>query len=438
MSSSLGTRLAPPPGAGWFAHRPVAGLAADLRAGRLTPRDLIETALAELARWEPVINAFVTVDDAGARAAADQAGRELAAGVDRGPLHGVPVAVKDVIDVRGLPTTAGSRQFAGHVAAADADCVRRLRAAGAIVLGKTATHEIAFGPTGDRAANGPARNPYDPRRMTGGSSSGSAAAVAAGVVPLALGTDTGGSVRIPAACCGIVGLKPTHGALSTQGVLPLAPSLDTVGPLARTTADVRLLWTVLSGTEHRRTAPRAAWLPPDTIHPTAPEVTDTVRERLPDLDEVVVLQAESLRAAYAAIQGSEAYAVHAERLADRPDLFGDEVRDRLRAGGEVRGWECVRARELRDRVRGEVLDLLREHGILALPTTPLPAPPIDARTSDVGDVRAALLSLTSPWSVLGLPALSVPAGLAGELPVGLQLVGPPGSEHDLLTIAEHL
>ncbi|AIJ24844.1 amidase [Amycolatopsis methanolica] len=438
MSSSLGTRLSPPPGAGWFAHRPVAGLAADLRAGRLTPRDLVETALAELARWEPVINAFVTVDEAGARAAADQAGRELAAGVDRGPLHGVPVAVKDVIDVRGLPTTAGSRQFAGHVAAADADCVRRLRTAGAIVLGKTATHEIAFGPTGDRAANGPARNPYDPDRMTGGSSSGSAAAVAAGVVPLALGTDTGGSVRIPAACCGIVGLKPTHGALSTHGVLPLAPSLDTVGPLARTAADARLLWTIMSGTEHRGTTPRAAWLPPDTIHPTAPDVTATVREHLRGLDEVVVPQAEALRTAYVAIQGSEAYAVHAERLTDRPDRFGDEVRDRLRAGGEVRGWEYVRARELRDRVRGEVLDLLREHGILALPTTPLPAPPIDDRTSDVGDVRAALLSLTSPWSVLGLPALSVPAGLAGELPVGLQLVGPPGSEHDLLTIAEHL
>ncbi|GHF18295.1 amidohydrolase [Amycolatopsis deserti] len=438
MSSSLGTRLVPPPGAGWFAHRSVADLAADLRAGRLGPRDLVETALAELHRWEPVVNAFVTVDEAGARDAAEQAARELAAGVDRGPLHGVPVAVKDLIDVRGLPTTAGSHHFEGRVATDDADCVRRLRAAGAIILGKTATHEIAFGPTGDRAANGPARNPYDPGRMTGGSSSGSAAAVAAGVVPLALGTDTGGSVRIPAACCGVVGLKPTHGALSTQGVLPLAPSLDTIGPLARTVADARLLWTVLSGTETTPATSRLAWLPPDSIHPTLPEVTALVRARLGDLPEVAVPQAEALRAAYSTIQGSEAYAVHADRFTAAPGLFGEEVRERLRAGGEIRGWEYVRARELRDRARGEVLNLLREHGILALPTVPFPAPLLDARAGELGDVRAALLSLTSPWSVLGLPAVSVPAGLVGELPVGLQLVGPPGSEHQLLTIAEHL
>ncbi|NIH79619.1 amidase [Amycolatopsis viridis] len=444
MSSSLPTRTAPPAGAGWFAHRSVAGLAADLRAGRLTACDLVAAALAEIERWDPVVNAFVTVDEAGARRAAEQADRELADGVDRGPLHGIPIAVKDLIDVRGLPTTAGSRHFAGAVAADDADCVRRLRAAGAIVLGKTATHEIALGPTGDRAAGGPTRNPHLPSHMAGGSSSGSAAAVAAGMVPLALGTDTGGSVRVPAALCGVVGLKPTHGALSLHGVLPLAPSLDTVGPLARTAADCRLLWTVLSGTRPVSGTTPLAWMAPEQIHPTLPEVTAVVRAGLGDLTEVTevaevtVPGVAELREAYPVLQGSEAFAVHAERFAAAPELFGEEVRERLRAGSEVRGWEYVRARELRDRVRADVLGLLRRHGFLALPTVPLPAPPVDARTSAVGDVRAALLSLASPWSVLGLPALSVPAGLAGELPVGLQLVGPPGSEHRLLAIAEQL
>ncbi|MDQ0380236.1 amidase [Amycolatopsis thermophila] len=414
MSSSLGTRLAPPPGAGFFAHRSVAELAADLRSGRVTARELTETALAEAARWQTVINAFTTLDD-GARRAADEADRELATGRDRGPLHGIPIAIKDLIDVRGLPTTAGSRHFAGHVAERDADCVRRLRAAGAVVLGKTATHEIALGPTGDRAAAGPTRNPYEPGRMSGGSSSGSAAAVAAGVVPLALGTDTGGSIRIPAALCGVVGLKPTHGAVSPDGVLPLAPSLDTVGPLARTAADCRLLWTVLSGTTPSLESGRLVEVAPEEI-PHAGE----------------------LRAAYAVIQGSEAFAVHAERFRDAPELFGDEVRDRLRAGSEVRGWEYVRARDLRDRVRDDVRKLFQDNAFLILPTVPMTAPPVDARTCDLGDVRTALLSLTSPWSVLGLPALSIPAGLAGDLPTGLQLVGPPGSEHRLLTLAETL
>ncbi|GLY63559.1 amidase [Amycolatopsis taiwanensis] len=445
MSSSLETSLDPPPGAGYFARVGVAELATELRAGRVSSRDLVETALGEAARWQPVLNAFVTIDETGARAAAEKADRELAAGVDRGPLHGLPIAVKDIIDVHGLPTTAGARHFAGHIASRDADCIRPLREAGAVILGKTTTHEFACGPTGDRSASGPTRNPYATGHMAGGSSSGSAAAVAAGIVGLALGTDTGGSVRIPAACCGVVGLKPTHGAVATTGVFPLAPSLDTVGPLARTAADCRLLWTVMTA-GHRQpvAAPRIGWVPPDSIHPTAPEITSLARDLTKDLiiGEVTVPAVKELRAAYRTIQGSEAYAVHAERLATAPELYGDEVRDRLRTGGQARGWEYVRALELRDRVRGAVTDLLRQQDFLALPTIPLSPPTLDSRDETIGgeavDVRAALLALTSPWSVLGLPAVTVPAGLVDGLPVGLQLVGPPGTEHRLLTVAEYL
>ncbi|GAA4481313.1 amidase [Actinoallomurus oryzae] len=439
------SRLPSPAGAGYFARHTVTALAAELRAGRVSPQDLAEQALAEAARLEPELNAFVTLDAAGARAAARRAAEELAAGVDRGPLHGIPVAVKDVVDTAGLRTTMGSRHFADRVPDRDATCVRRLRTAGAVIIGKTATHEFAYGPTGDRAANGATRNPYRPDRMTGGSSSGSAAVVAAGVVPASVGTDTGGSVRIPAALCGVVGLKPSHGAVPLDGVYPVAPSLDTVGPLARTAADCRLLWHVLSG--RTATGPggarRVGWIPPDVIHPAWPQVADTAMRCLAGggfaVEEVTVPGAAALARAYHTIQSSEVYAVHADRMATAADLYDEEVAERLRGAARVRGWEYVRARDLRERSRDAITALLRGHDLLALPTVPITAPPLGARRTDgVPDVRTALLALTSPWSVLGLPAVSVPAGLVDGLPVGLQLVGPAGGEDLLLAVAQEL
>jgi Asp-tRNA(Asn)/Glu-tRNA(Gln) amidotransferase A subunit family amidase len=448
--------VTPPPGAGFFATHTVEELAADLRGGRLSPGDLVEHALAAATALDPKLNAFVTLDEAGARGEARRAAEELAAGRDRGPLHGIPVAIKDLVDTAGLRTTAGSRHFADRVPETDAECVRSLREAGAVVLGKTVTHELAYGPTGDRSANGPARNPYRPDAMSGGSSAGSAVAVAAGIVPLAIGTDTGGSVRIPAACCGIVGLRPTFGALPLDGVFPLSSSLDTVGPMARTVADCRLLWQALSNTRPFTDDPptRIGWVPPATFHPTLAAVTDAARALVPNADEVAVPYARKLLGAYRIIQGCEAYAVHAERLASAPELFGDEVLSRLRAAGEIRGWEYVRARTDQRRAIEEIPRLFADHDVLALPTIPIPAPPLDARTGRIGDtqtdtetdtetggeidIRAALLSLTSAWSVLGLPALSIPAGTVDGLPVGLQLVAPPGGEELLLAVAEGL
>ncbi|GLY89512.1 amidase [Actinoallomurus iriomotensis] len=445
------SRLPSPAGAGYFARHTVTGLTGELRAGRVSPEDLVEQALAAAARLEPELNAFVTLDETGARVAARRATEELAAGVDRGPLHGIPVAVKDVVDTAGLRTTMGSRHFADRVPDRDATCVRRLRAAGAVIIGKTATHEFAYGPTGDRAAGGATRNPYRPERMAGGSSSGSAAAVAAGVVPVSVGTDTGGSVRIPAALCGVVGLKPSHGAVPVDGVYPVAPSLDTVGPLARTAADCRLLWNVLAGrtAAERDDAPpmvrRVGWIPPDTIHPTSPRVAEAARACLAGggiaVEEVAVPEAAALARAYHTIQGSEVYAVHADRMATAADLYDEEVAERLRGAARVRGWEYVRACDLRDRAREAVAALLRVHDLLALPTVPIPAPPLDARAraGDAGaDVRTALLALTSPWSVLGLPAVTLPAGLVDGLPAGLQLMAPVGGEELLLAVAQEL
>lgn len=442
----MGT-VSPPVGAGYFAAHTVVGLAGELRAGRTSPAELVARALAEAARLDPALNAFVTLDAEGAMAAARRAGEELAAGTDRGPLHGIPVAVKDVVDVAGLPTTLGSRAFPARVPDRDAGSVRRLRAAGAVIIGKAATHELAFGPTGDRAANGPTRNPYRPDHMSGGSSSGSAVAVAAGIVPLSIGTDTGGSIRIPAALCGVVGLRPTHGTVPVDGVFPVAESLDTVGPLARTIEDCRLLWQVLSGTTARTAtgmgAVRVGWLDPESLHPADPAVVKQARDRLAEggfaVREVTVPRAAELTAGYPTLQGAEAYAVHAERLRTAADHYGTEVRARLEAAGRVRGWEYVRARATRDRARRE---LFTDYDLLALPTVPIPAPQLDTRELRLGghtiDVRAALLALTSPWSVLGLPALSVPAGLVGGRPVGLQLVAPPGAEDLLLTVAQRL
>src|SRR5215467_5507328 len=207
---------------GPFTSTTLAEVAGRFRDGTLDPVALTETVLAAIEESQPTLNAFVTVAADAARRDAALARDELASGEDRGPLHGVPVAVKDIVDTAGLLTTMGSRHFAGHIPERDAEVVTRLRAAGAVIVGKTTTHEFAYGPTGDRSANGPGANPRDPSRMAGGSSAGSAAAVAAGLVPLAVGTDTGGSVRIPAALCGVAGIRPTYGRIPTDGVFPLS------------------------------------------------------------------------------------------------------------------------------------------------------------------------------------------------------------------------
>jgi Asp-tRNA(Asn)/Glu-tRNA(Gln) amidotransferase A subunit family amidase len=433
---------------GYFATRSILDVAGDLRAGRCSSVQLVERSLQDAAEWQPSINAFATIDVAGAREAASTADRELARGVDRGPLHGVPVAVKDMIDVRGLPAMAGSRHFSSRVASGDADCVAALREAGAVILGKTTTHEVANGPTGDRSASGPTRNPWSPDHMAGGSSSGSAAAVAAGIVPAALGTDTGGSVRIPAAMCGVVGLRPSQSALSTAGVQPLAPSMDTVGLLARSTADARCLWAALTARDvppaPRRRPPRIGWVSPGQVHPTDSSVESVARlaVRAWVVEEVSMPVAADLRAAYQVIQGREAHEVHAGRLSAAPELFDAEVRDRLRRGGRHSDAQLLKARKIRQDGLRVLEALLERFDVLALPTVPLRTPLIDAREADVDgtvvDVPRALLALTSPWSVTGTPSLSLPAGRVEGLPVGVQLIARRGAEADLLSMGDVL
>ncbi|MER6992410.1 amidase [Saccharopolyspora hirsuta] len=437
--------------AGFFRDRTITELADRLRAGETSAVELTRAALRTIDELDGELNAFTAVDREGAVQAAEKADAELAEGLDRGPLHGIPVAVKDIIEVAGLPTAMGSAHFAEHVSTSDAECVRRLRTGGAVLVGKTTTHEFAFGPTGDSAHRGPSRNPHDTTRITGGSSGGSGAAVAAGMVPLALGTDTGGSVRIPAALCGVVGFKPAYGAISTDGVFPLAQSLDHVGVLARTPQDCRTGYRVLAGLrstpsgESGETA-SIGWLDPGALHPTDPEITRIARAAL-DVDglavrEVGIRDPDVVHRGFLGIQFSEAYANHAERVAEHPELFTDDVLDRLRQAARTAGWQHVRALAAREEWRREVHELLSEVDLLATPTTCVVATELGRREIPVdgtaADVRGALIGLTKPWNLAGVPAVSVPAGVLGGLPVGLQLVGRPGREDVLLAVAARI
>ncbi|MBC6456643.1 amidase [Actinomadura sp. HBU206391] len=434
---------------GYFTGHSVADLGRALRTGTVTAVGLVKGALASISDLDADLGAFVTVAAERALAAALQADAELAAGVDRGPLHGIPMGIKDIIEVEGLRATMGSAHYADHVSTVDAECVRRLRAGGAVIVGKTTTHEFAYGPTGDRSANGPSRNPYDPTRMSGGSSGGSAVAVAAGMVPVALGTDTGGSVRIPAALCGVAGFKPAHGVIPADGVFPLAPTLDDVGVLARTADGCRVAYRVLADLPAGPGGPgvdvrRIGWVRPGALFETDHDIERLTRAALSpvgaEVEEVELPGAAGMSETYSAIQGSEAYEVHADRVAADAALFDPEVLERLRLAAETAGWRYVRALRDRGRLQNEMSALLSRYDVLALPTTPLVAPPLGARTTEINGtavgVRPAMLSMTSPWNVCGLPALSVPAGMVGSLPTGLQLITGPGREDLLFGVAE--
>ncbi|WP_298253943.1 amidase [uncultured Arthrobacter sp.] len=455
-------------GVGPFGGTTIPMLAARIRSRKTTASEITELALAAAHEYGPMLNCFVTIDDHGATHAASVADQELAAGLDRGPLHGIPVGIKDMIATNGLLTTMGSRHFADHVPTADADVVTALRNAGAVILAKTQTHEFAYGPTSDRSATGPARNPHRLQLMTGGSSGGSAAAVAAGLLPLALGTDTGGSTRVPAALCGTLGLRPTGQSLSNRGVFPLSPTLDVVGPLAATAADIALAWQALS--RNGGGFPSTAG-PGDLLSPPAPVragelryalVTCALTERAaadsadavrmaaatftrdrPPVPTVFLPELDACADPYRIIQSAEAYALHHDRVERAPELFGDEVLERLQEASEVKGWEYVLALAEKERLRARVLDRLRAVDVLLMPTVPVSAPAIDQRSfppeTPWTGPRQALLSMTSAWSVLGFPALSVPVPGAGDgLPRSVQVIAKPDQEEHLFVVASAL
>jgi aspartyl-tRNA(Asn)/glutamyl-tRNA(Gln) amidotransferase subunit A len=431
-------------------------LAMDLRSGALTPTQHVHQVLASIdaLATTPYANLVVARDDQRALADAHTAEQDIAAGGWLGPLHGVAVAIKDNIDVAGLPTRAGSATRDATPATHDAEVVTRLRAAGAIVVAKTHLHELAYGPTGDVSVDGPAANPHDPARIAGGSSSGSAALVALGVVALALGTDTGCSVRTPAALCGVVGLKPALGGLPTAGTVPLSTTLDHVGLLTADVHSASIAWDVLTrgaeGTGGGIQAPGVGGLRIGlprgelfaaydlSVVAAVESAAQGLAEAGAELVEIEVPDAGALAATYPVIVGAEAHATHARALIDRPGDFQPSTFQRLNAQGGRSAQEYITALRTRESLRRSTLNSLRRTSgldALLLATAPLRATPIGHAEVDGHDVRAGLLRLCIPFSVLGLPAVSVPApGVAG-LPVGLQVVGVKLEERGVLRVA---
>jgi aspartyl-tRNA(Asn)/glutamyl-tRNA(Gln) amidotransferase subunit A len=417
--------------------------ARQLRAREISAVEMTDECLRIIEAENPRLNAFILVMADEARRQAHDADRELAAGRDRGALHGVPFSVKDLFDIRGTATTAASRVRDGHVAADDAIAIALLRQAGVVFVGKTNLHEFAFGTTNEDSAFGPARNPHDVTRSPGGSSGGSAASVAAGMALATLGTDTGGSIRIPAAACGIVGLKPGYGEISTGGAVPLSQTLDHAGPLTRTVTDA---WHVYHALLHQPAARPLSAAPVGTLRLAAlggyfSELLDdevrasfdsalkALRSAGAQVDEVSLPHADSIFAIYLHIVLSDAASYHAPTLDEMADRYTKAVRLRLEMGRYILAEDYVRALAGRDVLRREVDAALAGHDAIVLPTLPIPAPPIGANT-----VRVS--SKDEPFNLTRHPAISIPCGrtLAG-LPCGLQLVGMSGRTDPLLSVA---
>ena len=435
-----------------------------IRTKKISPVELTEACLRRIEHANPRLNAFITVSTGSALAAARDAETEIGRGRWRGPLHGVPIALKDLIDTAGIRTTAASALYEHRVPPADAGIVRRLKAAGAVIVGKTNMQEFANGATSAVSRFGPVRNPWDTARIAGGSSGGSAAAVAAGLCLGAIGTDTAGSIRQPSAYCGIVGLKPTYGLVSARGVIPLAPTLDHVGPMARTVADAAILLQAIAGVDPldeastRISVPDFAALLDGDVESLRvgvarsfffdgldPVIEEAVNEALRVIASLtaglvdVTLPAGEWEPARAAVRQAEAYAVHAENVDSHPDLYQPETLQRLRAGRDIDTVAYTEARRAVDRARRAAEGAFEVVDAIVTPTTPVPPPLLDDVTRDVKASMALsnrTIRNTAPFNVLGWPTISVPCGFTrAALPIGLQIATRPGDDATVLRLA---
>jgi aspartyl-tRNA(Asn)/glutamyl-tRNA(Gln) amidotransferase subunit A len=435
-------------------------IAEQFRKRALSPVELTTDCLARIERLNPKLNAFISVTAESALAAARQAEAEIRSGDWRGPLHGIPLALKDLIDTAGVRTTAASLLFKDRIPAQDAEIVRRLQAAGAVLLGKQNLHEFAYGGSSMISAFGEVRNAWNREHITGGSSGGSATAVAAGLGYGAIGTDTAGSVREPAALCGVVGLKPTYGRVSARGVIPLSTSLDHVGPIARTVADVTVIFAAIAGYDRADKASVDA--PVEDYVAALGKNLQLLRVGVPkkfffeDLDAEVASATNHALSGLAAmgaeirdielpvptdrtLQIAEAYAVHAEFVARDPELYQPETLRRIRTGQNVSPETVLECRRDLERARRDIVSIFADVDVLVTPTTPIVAPTIAELKQNPDLLRPQellLLRNTRPINVWGLPAISVPCGFTeGGLPIGLQIIGPHWGEAVVLQVA---
>src|SRR5215208_3347923 len=425
-----------------------------LHGGKATAQDLAESCFRQIERLNPKLNAFITVLDVQSALEA-----QLPATVHplTSALRGIPIAIKDLFETAGIRTTIGSLFFSDNIPETDAFVVEKIRQSGAIIMGKTNTHEIALGITGDNPHYGTARNPWNTSRIPGGSSSGSAIAVATGMALGALGTDTGGSIRIPASLCGIVGLKPTHGRVSLRGVFPLSWNLDHVGPLTKCVKDAALMLQVISvydpidpssikmltgdylghlvdDMEGRKIALAVG----EYIEGADPEVVSAVCEAAKvfsamgcRVQEVNVDWMRDAAIANRIMTQADGAAVHRDRLREHPEMFGDDIRRRLDDGARTTSTEYILARRTQTEVRKRCEQFFESHDLLLIPTTPIAAPTIEGH--DAVEQAGRLTRFTSPFNLAGLPALSIPCGFTKEgLPIGLQIVSRPWAESKVL------
>jgi len=431
-----------------------------VRRKAVSPVELTQACLARIERLNPALNAFITVTAEQAVREARDAEAEIQKGKWRGPLHGVPIALKDLFDTAGVRTTAGSGVFKDRVPEQDAEVVRRLRAAGAVLLGKLNMHEFAYGGTSVASYFGPVHNPWNLERIAGGSSGGSAAAVSAGLCYGALGSDTGGSIRQPSAYCGLAGLKPTYGRVSTRGVIPLSWSLDHVGPMCRTVGDAALLLQGIAGYDPQETT--SVDVPVPDYRQALRSKTSSLRlgvprkmffEQIdPEIATAVNQAIEALRKLTAGVRDvelpayqtlpvvpAEAYAYHAAYVTKTPELYQPSVRERVESGKNITAETYIAGRRELDRLRRAVREVFTAVDLLITPTTPVP--PATIAESERADVRPAggvgfSLRHAQPFDIFGLPTISVPCGFTSSgMPIGLQISGPHWGEPAVLALA---
>src|SRR6267378_3442929 len=430
-----------------------------LRRKKISPVDLATACLDRVERLNPVLNAFITVTHEGAMAQARVAEDEIQRGQWRGPLHGIPIGLKDLIDTAGVRTTCGSALFADRVPSEDAFVVQRLKRAGAVLIGKQNLQEFAYGGTSASSHFGAVHNPWSPKHIAGGSSGGSAAAVAAGMCFGAIGSDTGGSIREPAAFCGIVGLKPTYGRVSTRGVFPLSWSLDHVGPICRNVRDAALMLEAIAGydvldptcvdwpteqygnalsvkTDFRIGLVRQPFfedLDPD-IELAINEAIEVIRRMSHVSSQVIEVLLPSVPTA---VQAPEVYAVHKNYFTNSPELYRPWMRERLAQAATVDTVAYVADRFALERVRRTVNDVFAEVDLLITPTTPVPQITIEAASNmSPNPAGEVWLRNTRPFNAYGLPTISIPCGFTSAgLPIGLQIAGPRFGEGRVLAFA---
>ncbi len=427
-------------------------LAEALRARKLSPVELTRACLQKIEELNPVLNAFITVTVDEALAQARTAEEEISRGDWRGHLHGVPIGLKDLIDTAGIPTTAASELYKRRIPTQSAEVVQRLERAGAIFLGKQNLHEFAYGGSSMISCFGEVHNPWNPEFIAGGSSGGSAAAVAGGLGYAAIGTDTAGSIREPAALCGVVGLKPTYGRVSAQGVIPLSESLDHVGPIAATVPDATIVFRALAEGQGvppadfveqwskphqlRVGVPRAFFY--DDLHPDVAKSVDAALASISPLaSEVrdVALTPDNDRT----VQAAESYAFHAEAAAKTPDLYQPETLRRIKTGENISKEHYRKQHAVLEQMRADILRVFESVDVIVTPTTPIPAPKIADLKQKPELLRPhelLLLRNTRPFNVWGVPTISIPCGLTKDgLPIGLQIAAAPLREDLLLQFA---